>query len=240
MFELPGVFTKSVRFYDAIYSWKDYARESERLQLLLERHAQRSIRTLLDVVCGTGQHLAYLKRHYTVEGLDLDPEMLTVARERCPDVSFNSGDMRVFDLGRRFDAVVCLFSSIAYCRSPAELAQAIGRMATHTNPGGLVIVEPFLPPEKFKPGHLGAVFVDRPDLKIARINTSAVEDHTAVMVFHYLIGSAGDVQHFTERHAMSLFSDQHYLDAFARAGLRATYDSDGLMGRGLYIGIRPD
>jgi SAM-dependent methyltransferase len=235
------VFTKSVAWYDAIYSRKDYAGEAQRLCVLIHRHAQRPIKTLLDVACGTGGHLVYLKDHYTVEGLDLDAEMLNLARRRLPDVPFRQGDMRTFDLGGRcFDAVSCLFGSIAYCRSAAELAQAIGCMAAHTNPRGLVIAEPFIAPERFQPGHLGATFVDRPDLKIARIHQGAAAGKTAVLLFHYLVGSADGLQYFTERHELTLFTHADYLAAFNNAGLRTAHDAEGLMGRGLYIGVRPD
>jgi len=67
-------------WYDAIHSWKDYKRETERLVLLMEQHAQRPLATLLDVACGTGQHLSYLKVRYTAEGLDIDVKMLDLAR----------------------------------------------------------------------------------------------------------------------------------------------------------------
>lgn len=234
------MFTKSVAWYDAVYSWKNYEREAQRLRLLMAQHAPSTITTLLDVACGTGQHITHLKPHYTVEGLDLDPKMLNLARRRHPDVTFHRGDMRTFDLGRRFDAVTCLFSSIAYCRSTAELAQAVGCIAKHANPGGLVIVEPFFAPDQFKPGHLGAIFVDRPDLKIARISTASVSGQAAVMLFHYLVGIPDGVEHFTERHEMTLFSNEEYLAAFEAAGLRAAHDAEGLMGRGLYIGLRPE
>lgn len=233
------MFTKSVAWYDAVYSWKDYKREAERLGLLMEQHAQRPIAILLDVACGTGQHLTYLKNWYAVQGLDLDPAMLDLARQRHPDVPFHQGDMRAFDVGRRFDAVACLFASISNCRSTAELGQAVECMARHTNPGGLVIVEPFITPEQFEPGHVSAIFVDRPELKIARIHSGTVAGDTAVMLFHYLVGTPDGVQYFTEQHELTLFSHAQYLTAYDAAGLHTVYDAEGLMGRGLYIGVRP-
>ena len=36
--------------------------------------------TIVDVACGTGGHLTYLKHHYVAEGLDLDPNLLAIAR----------------------------------------------------------------------------------------------------------------------------------------------------------------
>lgn len=232
------MFTKSVTWYDAVNSWKDYRRESQRLMVLIEEHAQRPVTTLLDVACGTGLHLVYLKDHYAVEGLDLDPEMLTLARQRHPGVAFHQGDMRAFDLRQGFDVVTCLFAAISYCRNTAELEQTITCMARHAKPGGLVVVEPFVPPEQFTPGYVSAVFVDRPDLKIARIHTSEVADGMAVMPFHYLVGTPEGVQHFTERHELSLFSHEDYLTTFKAASLHAVHDAEGLMGRGLYIGVK--
>lgn len=232
------MFTKSVTWYDALYGWKDYKREAQRLRLLIEEHAQRPTATLLDVACGTGLHLTYLKEHYAVEGLDLDPEMLHLAQQRHPSVAFHEGDMRAFDLARRFDVVTCLFASISYCRNTAELEQTINCMARHANPGGLVIVEPFITPEQFTRGYVAAIFVDRPDLKIARISTSEVAHGMAVMPFHYLVGTPEGVQHFTERHEFSLFSHEQYLTTFKAACLHAVHDAEGLMGRGLYIGVK--
>ncbi len=81
------MFTKSVTWYDALYSWKDYKRGAQRLKLLMDKHAQRPIDTLLDVACGTGEHLTYLKDNYAVERLDLDPKMLNLARQRHPSVA---------------------------------------------------------------------------------------------------------------------------------------------------------
>ena len=50
------MFTKSAQWYDAIYAWKDYTREAERLHALIQQHARQHATTLLDVACGTGQH----------------------------------------------------------------------------------------------------------------------------------------------------------------------------------------
>ena len=107
------MFTKSARFYDAVYSFKDYAAESERIHALIEERSPGAS-TLLDVACGTGKHLELLRAWYEVSGLDLDPELVEIAKERLGDVELHEGDMTAFSLGRRFDVVTCLFSSIGY------------------------------------------------------------------------------------------------------------------------------
>ena len=52
------------------------------------------------------------------------------------------GDMRTFDLGRSFDVVTCLCSSIGQVRNLDGLAAAAGRLAAHVAGGGVLIVEP--------------------------------------------------------------------------------------------------
>ena len=227
------MFTKSARFYDAIYAFKDYESEAAQLNERIRTHSPSP--TVLDVACGTGLHLAYLKDQYTVEGLDLDPNMLEIARRRCPGVPFHQGDLVDFDLGRTFDAVLCLFSSIGYTKTVARLRQAVETMARHLCPGGLLVVEPWLTPEAFEAGRFSAVFVDEPDLKIARMNTAVAEGTLTIIDFHYLVGTRDGFSYFTERHEVGLFTHDEYLDAFRAAGLAVDFDPDGFMGHGLYL-----
>ncbi|MGH2682248.1 MAG: class I SAM-dependent methyltransferase [Actinomycetota bacterium] len=232
------MFTRSARFYDALYSWKDYPGETAKLRAII--HERRpDARTLLDVACGTGKHLELLREVFEVEGVDINPEFVAIARDRLPGVSVHEGDMLSFDLGRTFDVVTCLFSSIAYAKTPKDLGRAIATMAGHVKAGGVLIIEPFFESHQWELGHLAALFVDEPDLKIARMNQADRDGDLAVMDFHYLVASADRIEHFTERHEAALFSKDEYLKAFGAAGLEPEHDSEGLMGRGLYIAVKP-
>ncbi len=230
------MFTKSQRFYDAIYSGKDYAEEARRLKRFIAQFKRSAGNALLDIACGTASHAPYLRDDFTYEGLDLDPEMLALARQRFPDIPFHQGDMADFALGRQFDVVTCLFSSIAYTRTVPRLHQAIATMARHVCPGGVLLIEPFFTPEAWTPGQPHALFVDQPALKLARMNVSGVDGAIAILDFHYLVGTSDGVEYFTEHHELGLFTDADYRAAFAQAGLDIQYDAEGLIGRGLYIG----
>jgi ubiquinone/menaquinone biosynthesis C-methylase UbiE len=232
------VFTKSEEFYDAVYSWKDYEAESERLIALIgERNP--GARTLLDVACGTGTHLARLALWYEVEGVDLDPKMLELARRKLPDARLEVADMISLELGRSFDVVTCLFSSIGYAGSVDNIRQAVAAMASHLTPGGVLVVEPWFTPEQWHPGRPHLLAIDEPDLKIARVTLSGQEGRTAILDFTYVVGTPEAVEVFTERHEAVLATDEQYREVFEAAGLETERDEQGLMGRGLWIGRRP-
>ncbi len=232
-------YERSARYYDAIYeSLKDYRREATRVQQLAREHGFMSGHRLLDVACGTGLHDQYLIEWYDVEGLDSSEAQLEVARQRLPHVTFHHGDMVSFDLGREYDVVTCLFSAIGHLSSE-QLRPAVATMARHLAPGGVLMVEPWLLPDMWNPERvLSADFVDRSDLKIARITQSRREGDITRLEMHHLGGRPNHIEYFVEHHDLTLFTEQQYLNAFRNAGLEAWRDIDGLSdnGRGLFIG----
>jgi len=145
--------------------------------------------------------------------------------------------MADFDLGKRFDAVVCMFSSIGYVRTEERLRSATASMARHLEPGGILVVEPWLAPADWLDRHVGAVFVDEPELKIARMNIAQREGNVSIVEFEYLVGTPDGIERFSERHELGLFTVEQYLEAFRAAGLEANHDPDGPMGRGLYVAV---
>jgi SAM-dependent methyltransferase len=193
-------------------------------------------RTLLDVGCGTGQHLLHLSSTFEVEGLDLSPELLRIARERCPGVELHEGDMAAFTLPRRYDVIICLFSSIAYVRTLDRMRAALANFSRHLNPGGLVLVEPWFTPETYWTDTLTGNVADHGDFKIYWMYTSRRVDRLSVLDIHYLVGQPSGVEHFTERHEMGLFTHAEYLDAFRDAGLEPEHEAIGRFRRGLYLG----
>jgi SAM-dependent methyltransferase len=233
------MYARSARFYDAIYGFKDYTGEANDVNRRIQT-ARPGAETLLDVACGTGGHLRALADRYRCEGLDLSAEQLAVAAQRLPMMPLHEADMTSFDLGRRFDAVICLFSSIGYVATVERLGAAITAMAQHLEPGGVVIVEPWLEPQVWQDGRLSSLFVDDPEIKIARLAVSTTEGRMAVMEMEHLVATqATGVEHFVERHALGLFTIEEHLAAFNAAGLEARHEPQGLIGRGLYTAIGP-
>jgi len=232
------MFARSQQLYDAIYTWKDYQKEAARLAEIVAAHKTAPGNDLLDVACGTGGHFPHLRETFRVEGVDLDAGMLAVARAKHPGVPLHQGDMMAFDLGRQFDVVVSLFSSIGYARTPERMAAAVRSMARHVRPGGVLLIEPYFSPQAWKPREKapGANVVDRPDITVVRMVDWVRNGNAVDALFHYLVGTPSGVEHFTEVHEMGLFSHEEHCAAFTSAGMAVTFDEAGLMGRGLYVG----
>jgi ubiquinone/menaquinone biosynthesis C-methylase UbiE len=228
------------QYYDRIYSFKNYAVETEKLIGWIETHRRSTGSRLLDVACGTGHQLEFLAKSFDAEGLDLSPGLLECAKKRNPGLAFHCADMRTFDLSARFDAITCLFSSIGYMMTIADLEQAVATMARHLVPGGVLIIEPWLTPDVWKSGSVHGMFIDDPDLKIARVNTSLTRGRLSIFDLHHLIGTPEGTFHFVEHHEMGLYTVDEMTSAFENAGLITTVEPEGLTGRGIYIGVRPN
>jgi SAM-dependent methyltransferase len=229
------VYKQSVKLYDAIYHFKDYGAASERLHEFIQRF-HRGACTFLDVACGTGKHAEWLQQHYEVEGLDVSDDMLAIARERCPRLRFHCASMVAFDLGRTFDVVACLFSSIGYVKTVENFFRTVETLARHVAPGGLLIVEPYFTPDSYWVGRLTMNVVDTTDHKIVWMYLSERVDRVSRLDIHYLIGTPSGVEDFRELHEIGLFTHEEYVNAFHRSGFDLHHDPVGLFQRGLYIG----
>ena len=96
------------RFYDASQGPR---RDVAGYLRLIQRH-HPAAKSLLEIACGTGELLVQFARHYDVTGLDVSGAMLHRARSKLPGVEFHQRSMVGFNLGRRFDVIVCAYDSI--------------------------------------------------------------------------------------------------------------------------------
>jgi SAM-dependent methyltransferase len=145
--------------YDAIYRSKDYDGEVDLIERILVRHGHRGPRRLLDLGCGTGNHaLPLAQRGHSVVGVDRSASMLEQARAKASaagahSLVFHHGDIRGLDVGRRFDAVLMMFTVLGYQLEDADVAAALATVHRHLDPGGLFI---------FDVWNGAAVLADRP------------------------------------------------------------------------------
>lgn len=131
--------------YDFDKIARDYDRMNRLMTLGLDcRWRKRAVRGLkgevLDVACGTGDMaVSLVERGCTVTGVDISEEMLAIARQKAPMVTFMISDAEHLPFpDASFDAVTCAFG----VRNFVHLEQGLNEMLRVLRPGGqLVILE---------------------------------------------------------------------------------------------------
>ena len=230
------MFDASAEFYDLIYSqFKDYAAEVEQLTALLRReHA--GCASVLDVACGTGEHVHRLAhRGYLVDGLDLNAAFIEIARSKHPAGRFFQADMRNFHVLKRYDAILCLFSSIGYVRTLDGVARTLGCFREHLAPGGIIVIEPWFPPGVLDPSRVTTNIGEGKGVRVTRVSRVEVEGTISRLRFDYEISDRLGTRRVSEIHELGLFTPAELMTTFEGARLGAVFDPKGLADRGLYI-----
>lgn len=118
-------------------AWADY----------VERHfrrLKRPVRSAAELGCGTGSLTKLLaKRGYAMTAVDLSPDMLTLAEQKCRglNVLFLCQDMSRLSLPEQTDAVIACLDSINYVTRPAALRRTFRRVYEALAPGGLFLFD---------------------------------------------------------------------------------------------------
>lgn len=232
------MFTMTATWYHALYCFKDYTNEADDVAALIHK-VNADARSVLDVACGSGEHGKHLCSRYDLDGIDINPEFLPIASGKNSEGIYTRADMADFRLERKYDIVMCLFSSIGYVKTIERMNRALPCFADHLTEGGAVIVEPWFTPNSWKPD--GSVFMisgATDEGKVCRMSLSEVRGRMSLLNFRYLVGTTKGIEHLTEKHELGLFAEDEMMEGFRKAGLSLEYSGEGLSGRGLYVGTR--
>lgn len=97
------------------------------------------LHSVLDAGCGTGRVATELaRREIDVVGVDLDPRMLAVAREKAPLIRWVEADLSDVDVGRTFDGVV-MAGNVMIFLTPGTEGAVVTNLARHLNDAGLFV-----------------------------------------------------------------------------------------------------
>lgn len=228
------------KYYDLIYSSKDYKKEANEIIKLISRYKKSKGIEILDVGCGTGHHLKYLKNKFSCTGIDINEDILNVARKNVKGVVFKKANMINFHFNKKFDIITCLFSSIGYAKNYTNLRRTIINFSNHLKTGGVLIIEPWLTKSAYKDGSLHMTTYDGKDVKISRISVSKLKGNISILNMHYLIAEKNkDVKYSSDKHELGLFERGKILKIMKESGFKTEFFKKGLMeGRGIYLGIK--
>ena len=140
---MTDAYTALARCYDRLTDDVDYGKWAD----YVERHfrgAERPVRRVAELGCGTGSLTRLLaRRGYEMTAVDLSPDMLAVADQKCAGlgVRFVCQDMSRLALLEPADAVLSCLDSVNYVTRPAALRRTFRRAYQALAPGGLFLFD---------------------------------------------------------------------------------------------------
>lgn len=162
------IFQDYSKFYNLLYSDKDYKKESEYIlskieEYLPEKHENIS---LLDIGCGTGKHLKFLKPKFSkAVGIDPSKSMIKIAKleNKKKSINFKIASAQNLQLKTKFDVIVSLFHVFSYQNNHSDLNSYILNIHKHLKPNGIFIFDFWF--EK-------AVIFQKPEIRVKKIEDS--------------------------------------------------------------------
>jgi SAM-dependent methyltransferase len=197
--------------YDALYQDKNYEAECDVLERAFERYARLTVRRVVDLGCGTGNHvLPLVERGYEVVGVDRSPHMLEQARARASRARFVEGDLCQLELpGECFDAALMMFGVLSYQTENEAALCALRGARRLLEPGGLLLADVWYGPAVLaqRPSERIKV-VERDGTRVIRVASSELDTRRDVCTVQYRvwrIESSRVLDETREQHVMRYF-----------------------------------
>jgi SAM-dependent methyltransferase len=145
--------------YDDFYKDKNYSEECRLIDRLLQSYGNGTVRSVLDLGCGTGNHVLPLaEKGYKLVGVDRSARMLDAARRKVSNQRLNGqtvfyeGDIRSFQVEQSFDSSLMMFAVLGYQLENRDVLAALRNARRHVTPGGILIFDVWYGPAVLREG----------------------------------------------------------------------------------------
>lgn len=131
--------SKTAQYYDLILDKRSFNKNVQFITKTLNKH---NCKTILETGCGTGLYTLPLKKNgFAIEGLDISKQMLSELKKQNKNIPLYKKSMVDFSLAKKFDAIICLTSTLVLLPNLKLIQKAIANFAKHLKPGGILILE---------------------------------------------------------------------------------------------------
>lgn len=116
-------------------TWCDY------IENLFDLHSV-SPDTLCELACGTGNITTRLaSRGYKMTGVDISPDMISVAKAKSNGVEYICSDMSKLTLNKKYDALLCMIDGFNYLITPKSVINTFKIVKEHLSDNGVFIFD---------------------------------------------------------------------------------------------------
>jgi SAM-dependent methyltransferase len=191
-------------YYDLCYSEKDYRKEVDFLLSLVKSNGLG--KSVLDVGCGTGSHAKILyNKGFEVWGLDSSKELLDIAKRKNPKVKFILGNMRNFNLNKKFDIILCLFNTIHYNQNYAQIQKTLQNFKLYLKNRGVIIFEMGFNQERWEDGHIHLGHWSNKKVNLVRFSNTRKRGNYGFLDMAYILQKENKIYLKKEKHKMRIF-----------------------------------
>ena len=168
------------------FGWNYYPEAfGEQLLQWIERQGI-TVRTALDLACGTGVLCRILKKAgIESRGMDFSSGMIDIARQESPDIPYDVADMILYRPDAQFDLVTCTGDALNHIPDLSDVEKIFANIHAYLAPGGYFVFdlldereisteEPF---DLDFDEHISARFqITRPEQNKVHLQTQVFED----------------------------------------------------------------
>jgi len=132
-------FSRSSKYYDVILGKKKFERSASFIARYLRK---LHVKSILELGCGTGLYLIPLKKAgFDIEGIDISKEMLAITRKKNKNIKLYQQDMAYFNTNKKYDAIICLNSSLILLPNFKLIEKTITSCHQHLKAKGVLILD---------------------------------------------------------------------------------------------------
>ncbi len=122
------------KYYDKFYSKKNYKKEVLFLKNFINENDK-----IIDIGCGTGIHASLLS-DYDIDGLDLNDEMLEIAKTRIKGNLYHQNILHI-NISKKYNVIISMFAVINHLKDIKELEICLLNLKNILLPGGRIILD---------------------------------------------------------------------------------------------------
>ena len=131
------------RYYHLLYQNRSQNEANFFIENLVENLALNENSNVLDLGCGKGRHAFKLSGIFkNVDGIDLSENNINFAKQiKKQNLNFYIGDMRNFNMKKKYNYIFNLFTSFGYFENASENLSVLKCINNHLVDGGYLLID---------------------------------------------------------------------------------------------------